>query len=135
QIRPGGTGYAYVVDARGQLVTGPQDGGIFPTADLTSLDQVRRALDRSAGAPGSGSVTARNPRGVEVFSAAQPIDPPGWTVLVEQPRDDALSPLNGFIVRTAVLLAAGLVIAALAGLLLARRMATPILALQGAAAR
>jgi signal transduction histidine kinase len=135
EIKLGTGGYAYVVDAQGRLVAGPSAHGILPSTDLSSLEHVRAALPGGGGSASGGAVTGRNILGIEVFSSYHPIAPPGWTVFVEQPRDEAFAPLNGFIVRTAVLLVIGLVLAVFASLLLARRMATPILALQRAASR
>ena len=134
QIKPGARAYAYIVDSKGNLVTGPSDSTLFTQANLSSLEQVHRALTQTASAP-QGSVTASNARGTSVFSAYHSITPTGWVLFVEQPQDEALSPLNALIVRTIILLVIGLAVAALASLLLARRMATPILALERAAAR
>jgi signal transduction histidine kinase len=134
QIKPGARGYAYIVDSSGHLVTGPADSTLFTQANLASLEQVHRALT-AGGAAAQGNVTAANPQGTSVFSAFHTIAPTGWVLLVEQPQDEALSPLNAVIVRTVILLVIGLFVAALVSLLLARRMATPILALEKAAAR
>jgi signal transduction histidine kinase len=59
----------------------------------------------------------------------------GWHVFVEQPLAEAFAPLYSSILRTVVLLIAGLVLAVLASLFLARRMVTPIETLQAGAAR
>ena len=63
------------------------------------------------------------------------IDPPGWTVLVKQPVDDAFASVRASAVRTGILILMGLVLSVLASLVLARRMVLPIRALQTGAAR
>src|SRR5207245_10583062 len=59
----------------------------------------------------------------------------GWLVFVEQPLSEALAPLFTSVLQTGLLLVLGLVVAILAGLLLARRMTGPIRALDTGAAR
>ena len=54
---------------------------------------------------------------------------------VEQPADEAFAPLYASLTRTGILLLVGLIIAGFASLLFARRMVTPIRALQEGAAR
>ena len=56
-------------------------------------------------------------------------------VFVEQPLAEAFAPLYASIYRTVLLLAVGIGISVLASVLLARRMVTPIQALQAGAAR
>ena len=59
----------------------------------------------------------------------------GWHVLFEQPTAQALAPIRDQLVRSALLIALGLLVAILAGTLLARRMLIPITALRAGARR
>src|SRR5207245_6747555 len=59
----------------------------------------------------------------------------GWLVFVEASLGEALAPLFTSVLQTGLLLVLGLVVAILAGLLLARRMTGPIRALDTGAAR
>src|SRR5439155_12234305 len=61
--------------------------------------------------------------------------PPGWVLFVDQPLEEAFAPVRAAIVRTALLLLMGLILAVLASLYFVRRMVTPIQALQAGAAR
>jgi signal transduction histidine kinase len=70
-----------------------------------------------------------------VLTAHAAITPPGWVVFVEQPLEEAFAGLWASIRRTLALLATGVALSVLASLLLARRMVTPIRALQAGAAR
>jgi signal transduction histidine kinase len=139
QIRIGSTGRAYVVDGRGQLVAHPDISLVLQKTDLSRLEQVRAALSGPArpGAPGSPDVeiTAKDSAGRQVLTASAPVAPLGWWVFVEQPLNEALAPLYASAYRTVGLLLAGVALSVLASLVLARRMATPIHALQAGAAR
>ena len=59
----------------------------------------------------------------------------GWNVFFEQPTAQALSPIRDQLVRIALLIALGLVVAIIAGSVLARRMLVPITALRAGARR
>ncbi len=125
----GKVGYAYVVDARGQVLAGskgPEVGN-----ELANLPQVA-ALLKPDGAPltsGTGF------DGEQVLTAASAVPKLGWQVLFEQPTAQALAPIRDQLVRSALLIGLGLVVAILAGTLLARRMLIPITALSAGARR
>ena len=59
----------------------------------------------------------------------------GWIVFFEQPTAQALAPIRDQLVRVALLIGLGLVIAILAGTVLAQRMLVPITALRTGARR
>jgi two-component system, NtrC family, sensor kinase len=69
------------------------------------------------------------------MSAYATIVPLRWSVFVEQPLEEAFAGLYASIQRTVGLLVLGVMLAVAASLLLARRMVTPIQALQAGAAR
>jgi len=70
-----------------------------------------------------------------VLSAYTTVTPPGWYVFADLPQSEAFAPLYASLERTGVLVIAGLVLAVLVSVVLARRMVTPIRALQAGAAR
>jgi signal transduction histidine kinase len=78
---------------------------------------------------------AQDIRGGKVLTAYAPVAALGWLVFAELPIDEAYAPLYVSIERSGALLFAGLVLAFLAGLFLARRMVGPIQALRAGAAR
>ena len=137
QIRIGTTGRAYVVDGRGQLVAHPDISLVLQKTDLSRLEQVRVALASppAAGAPGREITVAKDAGGRQVLTASARISPLGWWVFVEQPLGEALAPLYASAYRTVLLLLAGVALSVLASLFLARRMTTPIHALEAGAAR
>jgi signal transduction histidine kinase len=137
RIRVGETGYAYVVDDRGQLVSHPDISLVLQKSDLSALPQVQAALAaRATSSEGDPElIEALDTRGRPMLAAYAPIAPIGWSVLVEQPLNEAYAPLYHSLMRTGFLLLLGLIVAVVASLLLARRMVTPIKTLQDGAAR
>ena len=137
QIRIGTTGRAYVVDGRGQLVAHPDISLVLQKTDLSRLEQVRAALagPATAGEPSREITVAKDSGGRQVLTASARISPLGWWVFVEQPLGEALAPLYASAYRTIGLLLGGVALSVLASLLLARRMTTPIHALEAGAAR
>ena len=125
----GKVGYAYVVDARGQVLAGSK--GPEVAKELATLPQVA-ALLKPDGVPltsGTGF------DGERVLTAASAVPKLGWHVLFEQPTAQALAPIRDQLVRSALLIGLGLVVAILAGTVLARRMLIPITALRAGARR
>lgn len=124
----GKAAFAYVVDPRGRVLAtsskGPEIG-----KDLSKLPQVAAAI-----APGHAPDTSGTDfNGHAVMSAASTVPKLGWSVLFEQPAAQALMPIRDQLVRIALLIGMGLMVAILAGTLLARRMIIPITALRDGA--
>ena len=126
----GKASYAYVIDIRGQVLASSAKGPEV-AKDLTSLPQVA-ALVKPDGAElayGTGI------DGQSVLTAANGVPKLGWFVMFEQPTAQALAPIRDQLVRIALLIALGLLVAILAGTVLARRMLIPITALRTGARR
>jgi signal transduction histidine kinase len=133
RIKIGQKGKAYVVDGTGFLVADPDIGLVLRKTNLSSLEQVKAALQ-----PGSDdalAVIARDLGGHRVLSAYAPIDPLGWKVFVEQPVSEVFAALDATILRTVALIIAGLLFSVLAAMWLAGSMVRPIRTLQEGAAR
>jgi signal transduction histidine kinase/putative methionine-R-sulfoxide reductase with GAF domain len=136
QIKIGRAGRAYVVDAQGHLIAHPDISLVLKKTDLSGLPQVQAALRRPGATDVAGLATvARDLQGRSVLTAHAEIAPLGWVVFVDQPLEEAFATLSASITRTLVLLATGVALSVLASLLLARKMVTPIRALQAGAAR
>jgi len=140
-LKIGQSGYAYVVDEKGRLIAHPDISLVLRDTDLSKLPQVAEAL---APAPAPGPVAggdehaarvAQSIGGRNVLTAHAAIAPVGWQVFVEVPLSEAFAPLYGAALRTAVLLAFGLIAATLVALVLARRMTGPIRAIEAGAGR
>src|SRR5579872_61994 len=131
RIKVGEHGHAYVVDAGGRLIAHPDISLVLRDTDLSRLPQVQAAR---ADAPAQAS-TFHDMEGRGVLSAHASIASLGWLVFIELPLDEAYAPLHASIERSGALLLAGLGLAFLAGLFLARRMVVPIRRLQESAER
>jgi signal transduction histidine kinase len=134
RARVGAGGYAYAVDSRGQLITHPDVNLVLRHTSFASLPQVRAALRGSAKTSAGAGTIGRDAEGRKVLSAYQIIKPLGWRVFVEEPLSEAFAPLKAAIWRTALLLAAFLLLAIAISVMLARRLVRPIESIQSAAA-
>jgi class 3 adenylate cyclase/HAMP domain-containing protein len=121
---------AYIVDARGQVLAssakGPDVG-----RDLSRLPQVAAALAPAGNVLNSGTDAA----GQSVLTTSSAVPRLGWRVFYEQPTAQALTPIRDQLLRIAFLIALGLVVAIIAGTIMARRMLVPITALRAGARR
>jgi len=137
RITIGKAGHAFVVDGQGVLIAHPDISLVLQKTTFAQLEQVKAALSgRPTPAEPRPQVTiARDFRDRRVMTAYATIAPLGWSVFVEQPLEEAFASLYASIKRTIGLLIVGVVLSVVAGLILARRMVTPIKALQAGAAR
>lgn len=110
EAQAGRAGHAVIVDHKGTLLASSREAD-RPGTDLSALPQVA------------------------MLSATQPLPELGWSVLFEQPRTEALKPIGDLLWRAALLVVLGLIVATIAGSLLARRMLVPIRALRAGATR
>ncbi len=136
QIKVGKAGQAYVLDGQGVLIAHPDISLVLQKTTFAGLKQVKAALAVPAGGEAPEEVTlARDLKDQRVLTSYAKITPLGWSVFVEQPLEEAFAPLRAAIQQTAILVLIGVALSIVAGLLLARKMATPIQALQAGAAR
>ena len=125
----GKAAYAYVVDAKGRVLANSAKGPQL-AKDLAKLPQVD-ALIKGGGPLASGD----DADGHSVLTAASALPKLGWYVFFEQPTSQALAPIRDQLLRIGLLIALGLLVAILAGIVLARRMLIPITALRRGARR
>src|SRR5262245_6914201 len=135
QIKVGQHGHAYVIDGQGRLIAHPDISLVLRNTDLSRLAQVEAARAHLAGKPTEQVQEADDIQTRRVLTAYAPVAPLGWIMFVELPVEEAYAPLYATIERSGLLLLAGLMLALIAGLFLARRMVVPIQVLRGGAAR
>ena len=135
QIKVGMKGQAFVIDGRGRLIAHPDISLVLRNTDMFRLDYVKAARDEAGAVLRQGVEIVNDIQGREVLTAHAPIPPLHWLMFVELPIDEAYAPLYESIKRSAWLLAGGLALAFLAGLLLARKMIIPIQRLREGAAQ
>ncbi len=134
RIKIGVKGKAYVIDGGGHLVADPDIGLVLRKTDYSQLDHVKAALAGPT-AKDDPARLALDLAGKEVLTAFAGVEPLGWKVFVEQPVSEVYATLNATIVRTGILIVAGLLFSALTAWWLARSMVRPIRTLQEGAQR
>ncbi|MEK7715310.1 MAG: cache domain-containing protein, partial [candidate division NC10 bacterium] len=131
QIKVGKAGHAFVLDGQGVLIAHPDISLVLQKTTFAALEQVKAALAVPAAGEAPEEVTlARDLKDQRILTAYAKISPLAWSVFVEQPLEEAFAPLRAAIQQTAILVLIGVALSIVAGLLLARKMATPIQALQ-----
>jgi len=133
RIKIGDKGKAYVVDGNGFLIADPDIGLVLRKTNLSNLPHVKAAI---AGQRSEELATvSADLTGTQVLTSVAPIESLHWNVFVEQPVAEVYEKLNASILRTGLLLLAGLVISALGAMALARGMVRPIRTLDEGARR
>jgi signal transduction histidine kinase/ActR/RegA family two-component response regulator len=135
QIQVGKHGQAYVVDQAGGLIAHPDISQVLRKTDMSGLAQVQAARVAKLNGLPDQPLQGVNIGGRHVLSAYADVTPPGWLVFAELPIDEAYAPLYDSALRSGVIILVALVLAILAGLLLARHMVVPIRALRDGAVR
>jgi class 3 adenylate cyclase/HAMP domain-containing protein len=121
---------AYVTDPHGRVLAHSAKGPEV-AKDVSALPQVA-ALIKPDGQP---QASGTDSSGQAVLTASKVVPKLGWLVFYEQPTAQALAPIRDQILRVALLIALGLLVAILAGTILARRMLIPIRSLSTGARR
>ncbi len=133
RIRVGQAGHAYVVDTAGNLIAHPNISMVLRKTNFSSLPQVARASQ--AAETDDPATVGKDLAGREVLTAHASIAPLDWVIFLERPLTEAFAPLYASLVRSLLLLLAGLVLAVVASLVLARKIIRPIATLQAGAER
>ncbi|MBS0642787.1 MAG: HAMP domain-containing protein [Proteobacteria bacterium] len=130
-LKVGAGGYAFVTDAKGRLIAHPDMSMVLRDTNLSHLPQVGDVLAGKSGLIDTGT----GMEGDMVLSAHAVVSRTGWNVFVERPVEEALAPVYASLVQSVLSLGGGLVLAAILGMFVARRMVRPIHALQAGADR
>jgi class 3 adenylate cyclase/HAMP domain-containing protein len=126
----GKAAFAYVVDPHGQVLASSAKGPAIGN-NVSTLPQVAARLTTDSQAVTSGT----DADGYSVLTASSAMPKLGWYVFFEQPTAQALAPIRDQLARIVLLIVLGLMVASLAGTVLARRMLIPITALRRGARR
>jgi signal transduction histidine kinase/CheY-like chemotaxis protein len=135
QIRAGRDGKAFVVDAADRLIAHPDISLVLRNTDFAHLTQVRLARGDRQDQPDEQAQVMHDAEGRDVLTAHATVQALGWRVFVELPVSEAYAPVYASLLATGLVFSGGLALAVLASLMLARKMVTPIRALQSGAAR
>ena len=125
----GKLGYAYIVGPQGRLLAS-SDANWRVGTDLSGLSQVAAMI-----AGTKPAAIGEDPGRHQVLVGAATIPSINLFVFFEQPLNQAISPIYGFLIRIGGLLGLSLALAVTAGVFLARHMVVPIHKLQSGARR
>ena len=125
----GQTGYVYVLDSKGKLISHPHIAELSEPDGFETLPQIEAARKGALLTDQSG-VEAVDRQGIPVLWASVPVLPLGWRVFAEQPRSEALEPFYAALIRNLAVLAALLIACSVAGFISIRKMVAPIHALR-----
>ena len=125
----GKLGYAYIVGPQGRLLASSDTNWRLGT-DLSGLSQVAAMITGAKPA-----AIGEDPGRHQVLVGAAAIPSVNLLVFFEQPLNQAISPIYGFLIRIGWLLGLSLALAVTAGVFLARHMVVPIHKLQSGARR
>ncbi len=119
----GSQGYAYVVDARGNLIAHP-DPSLESNADFSGVEQVA-AFMRNNTEPGEPAVT-NSEQNVEVLSTHYPVERTGWAVIAQEPVQSIFAPANQVAQASLVIFVIAASVAVILSLVFSRTLIRPI---------
>jgi signal transduction histidine kinase/CheY-like chemotaxis protein len=131
QIKVGARGLVYVVDEQGRLIAHRDLNLVLRNTNISHLRQIQAARSGTS----EPEVVSESLDGLKVLTSYARVPPLNWLVFVELPLNEAYAPIYASIARAGAFLFSALILAALGGMLLARRMVIPIRALRDGAAR
>jgi signal transduction histidine kinase len=132
KLKVGTAGYAYAVARNGDLIAHPDISLVLQRRNVAYLDQIRSAFDTEETPKWR---VAKNLEGRRVFSSWSPLPILGAMVFVEQPVEEVYGSLYASLFRTSGLLLAGLGMALIASLFVARRVVGPLESLRNGVER
>jgi len=119
----------YLLDGEGRIIAHSEPALSLSRQDLSRLAHVALAKSQPAETAAGTAVESEDLAGTPVLATMKSVAETDWLLVIERPLDQVIAPIRRETWRTMVLLATGLIGAALLGLLLARRFTRPILRL------
>jgi signal transduction histidine kinase len=135
----GESGYAYVVDGQGNLISYPSGDFLIGHPNVAGVTEVKTALAET-GLPGApprqpAPRTTVSETGVRVLSSHLKVQRTGWTVVAEEPISSVYAPVTNDEQVAALFFAVSVLVGLGLILLLARSLLQPISALEEGARR
>jgi len=129
QLEVGETGYAYVVDDQGTLIAFGDTARVLRGENVKHISEVQEFLkdptQESDTAHERGSYTGL--LGESVVGNFVPLVTPQWAVITEIPTSEAYQPIVRSLISSVATVVIFAILAALAGIFLARRLAAPLI--------
>ena len=137
QLEAGQTGYAYVVNDKGDLIAFGDTARVLRGENVSQIQQVKEFIENPALSeditPKLVSYTGLT--GEKVVGNYVPLGTPQWAVFVEIPTSEAYQPIFQTATSAVVAILVIAILAGLAGVIVARRLAVPVIQLTGTATR
>ena len=130
RIRVGDQGYALVVAANGQLIAhgnSNEKPRVARGENLATQPLVRLVHGQRNASP--ASLEYANDAGVQMLGVAAPLEPLGWTVMVEQPRSEAYAVADVLTRQLIFIIGLALLVTVSVGYFFGRSFIQPIFAL------
>jgi putative methionine-R-sulfoxide reductase with GAF domain len=137
QLKVGETGYAYVVDNQGNLIAFEDTARVLAGENTSQISEVMEFLEN----PASPAHTTREAGsytgllGKDVIGTYIPLITPEWAVVIELPTAEAYRPIVQSTVGSVAVVLIMAVLAGTAGIIVARRLAVPLVDLTSTATR
>ena len=136
QLKVGQTGYVYVVDKTGNLIAAKDTARVLAGENVSRLQKVKEYIaGPTNNSTSSNYETYLGLSGVRVVGAYIPLNAPEWAVVIELPWTEAYRDIILLIERALATILGVAVMASLIGVVLARRLAAPIIELSTAAGK
>jgi putative methionine-R-sulfoxide reductase with GAF domain len=137
QLKVGETGYAYVVDNEGRLIAYGDTARVLRGENVRQMPEVQEFLDNPTAAKDltPDIVTYTGLNGEKAVGSFVPLGTPQWAVFVETPYGEAYQPVFRSVAVSIIVTFVMAILAGLAGVVLARRLAVPLIELTGTATR
>ncbi len=135
QLKVGKTGYAYVVDRQGNLIAFGDTARVLRGENAGHLEAVREFIDTPASSQATGVSIYRGITGAMVAGTYVPLGTPDWAVVTELPWEEAYQEVIRQVVMSIWITLVMVVMAGLLGVLVARRLAVPLVNLMETSTR
>ncbi|HEX9331600.1 MAG TPA: cache domain-containing protein [Anaerolineales bacterium] len=137
QLKVGETGYVFVVDNTGNLIAFGDTARVLSGENVKQIPEVNEFIENpSASADITSDVRSYTGlTGEKVVGTYVPLGTPQWAVVTELPSSEAYKPVFQTTAGSIVTIFVMAVLAGLAGVIIARRLAVPLIELTGTATR
>ncbi len=127
-LEVGKTGYVYVVDGQGNLVAFKDTNRVLAGENVAHIFKVQEFVENPEETadivPDDASYTGLI--GTTVVGTFVPLGTPQWAVVIETPIREAYQEVITRVIQSALVILGMIILAGLAGVYLARRLATPL---------
>ncbi len=135
QLKVGETGYAYVVDNQGNLIAFEDTARVLRGENVQQIAEVKEFIENPTDSadvtPDVVSYTGL--LGTTVLGTYVPLGAPNWAIVVELPSTEAYQPIFQSVALSIITILAMAILAGLAGVLMARQLAMPLIDLSNTA--